>query len=263
MHASPYLFNGTELVFALVSAIALSTALGLFLGRRWRADRGVDERSELYTIIGAVLGLFGLLLGFSLSMAVIRHDARKVSTVEEANAVGTTFLRTALLSTRGEKATRGLMREYVQADAQLYEAIDDPLASQRIGARLQELQDELWEEARTEAALEPRAVTTGLFVQSLNNLIDSHATRVATFRNSLPPILLLLLCVFALVGSGLNAYATGLMPGSNRVPALLAALMTLAVLLTVFDIDRPLQGSIQVGQRPLTEARDYVLSHSR
>src|SRR5438309_8931228 len=65
------------------------------------------------TVESAVLGLLALLLGFSFAMAVSRYDQRKQLEVDEANAIGTTWLRTAVLDEPMRTEARGLLKEYV------------------------------------------------------------------------------------------------------------------------------------------------------
>lgn len=54
-------------------------------------------KGQIGGIQGAVLGLLGLLLGFTFAMAVGRYDTRRGLVLKEANAIGTTYLRASLL----------------------------------------------------------------------------------------------------------------------------------------------------------------------
>ncbi len=253
-----YLLRGPTLVVVLVGMILVSSVVGFLIGRELRASKANRTKSELDTIIATVLGLFGLLLGFTLSMALTRYDSRKVAVVEESNAIGTSFLRTRLLPAEHQAPTRALLREYIDADIEFYEVVDEPEKLSPVVARIEVLQLKLWDHAAAAAAADNHAITTVQFVQSLNQVIDSHATRVAKLRNSVPPVLLALLCAFALIGSGLTGYATGLNEHGDRIPVAIGALLTVSVLLVIVDIDRTRRGAISVGQQSMLDLRSFV-----
>jgi hypothetical protein len=89
--------NVPALVFTLcLLALWLSAQTGAYL-RRSRRNLGEAEREDLGVILAAALTLLGLIIGFSFSMAVTRYDQRK-NYEEEANAIGTEYLRAGLLS---------------------------------------------------------------------------------------------------------------------------------------------------------------------
>jgi hypothetical protein len=82
------------LVF-LALMLAASEA-GFRLGRRPGKQTSEDTKSHISTVAAGILGVLGLLLGFTMSMAVTRYELRKQLVVEEANAIGTAHLRTQL-----------------------------------------------------------------------------------------------------------------------------------------------------------------------
>src|SRR6185295_15379553 len=88
------LFGNELVVFLLVIAsLFCSTELGFRLGLGLHKANDTARKRQIDSIQGAVLGLLGLLLGFTLAMAVQRYDTRRRLVVQEANAIGTTFLR--------------------------------------------------------------------------------------------------------------------------------------------------------------------------
>ena len=103
------------LVFALLSVLLL--LVGMVLGTRIRESRLeiIERESKIITVLeGALLTLFGLLIGFTFSMAVSRYDTRKTLVLTEANAIGTTWLRTSLLTEPTRSEEQSLLRQYVQ-----------------------------------------------------------------------------------------------------------------------------------------------------
>src|SRR5262245_8635230 len=83
----------------LFGAMCAAAAIGL-LFRRSHRETGVggsDGGDDGY-VVSAVLGLLALLLGFTFSLAADRFDTRRILVLEEANAIGTTYLRAQLLT---------------------------------------------------------------------------------------------------------------------------------------------------------------------
>ena len=118
-------------VFLLLSLVLLG--LGMVIGTRIRERREqiIEREGKIITVLeGALLTLFGLLIGFTFSMAVNRYDARKTLVVTEANAIGTTWLRTALLAEPARSEEQGLLREYVQQRMRYLSAGPDQAAIQ-------------------------------------------------------------------------------------------------------------------------------------
>jgi hypothetical protein len=120
--------------------------------------------------------LLALLLGFSFSMAATRWELRQHAFIDEANAIGTAYLRTSLLPEPLRRDVAALLVEYV--DVRLApEAIGpDPAGRARSAGEARRLQSRIWQLAIAAVAIDPRQVTTGLFVPSLNEMIDAHGT---------------------------------------------------------------------------------------
>ena len=102
-----------------VAALIVASDAGFRLGRKKRAKAGDRAKSELGAVEGGILALLGLLLGFTMSMAVARFEVRKQLVLEEANAIGTSYLRTRLLPAPESTEIAGLLREYVALRLQL------------------------------------------------------------------------------------------------------------------------------------------------
>ena len=57
-----------------------------------------DLREPFGVLQAALLGVVGLILAFGLALAVGRYEARRAAVVDEANAIGTTYLRAQTLA---------------------------------------------------------------------------------------------------------------------------------------------------------------------
>jgi len=111
-------------VFAVaVLGLSLSARIGATVARRWRT---LDERvrEDFGVVLGATLTLLGLIIGFSFSMAISRHDQRKQLEAAEANAIGTEYVRADLLPAADTARVRMLLRRYLDQRVLFYHARD-------------------------------------------------------------------------------------------------------------------------------------------
>jgi hypothetical protein len=221
---------------------------GILVGHRVgdRHPQIVDRESKIIGVLeGALLTLFGLLMGFTFSMAVSRYDARKALVVKEANAIETTWLRSATLSDplRGEQ--QSLLREYVKVRLRVH---GSPLSGEELRenmARTDDLQHRLWAIASSYAA-DHRDTITGLYVATTNEMIDTAAERIAAEENRIPVeawVILLFVGVSATLVVGVNVRSR-----SKLLQAVLPVVLAGTLALTL-DLDSPHQGMIQVDQQ--------------
>src|SRR5690606_31672909 len=95
-------------------------------------------------------------------------------------------LRARLLAEPQQKEVVALLRAYVDEQLAFYAAGIDPDRLDAVNARIADLQERLWLVAIKASELDPRSVPTGLFVHSLNGVIDLHAKRIKALENRLP-----------------------------------------------------------------------------
>lgn len=242
-------------VFFVISLVLLW--LGIILGRgvqRLRA-RMVEQEGKIITVLeGALLTLFGLLMGFTFSMAVSRYDVRKQLVVDEANAIETTWLRTALLNEPVRTQEQGLLREYVQARLQFHAVPHGSQETRQLQERVDTLQGRLWAIA-SNYATEHRDPVTGLYLQKLNEAIDLAEERTAADANRIPNeawAMLLLVGVVAtiVVGMKVGSHSTLL---QSVLPVVLAGTLAMTM-----DLDTPQRGLIKVGQFSLDKAAQQM-----
>src|SRR6478736_3018830 len=109
-------------VLFLVAAPALWLAarFGIWLSKRHPLD---DEVRQDFAILqGAALTLLGLIIAFSFSMAAGRYDQRKNLEEAEANAIGTEYVRAALLPPADAAKLRPLLKAYLDQRIRSYAA---------------------------------------------------------------------------------------------------------------------------------------------
>lgn len=232
-----------------LSLTLASFDVGFRLGRRKR-----ETKDDLSTLVGATLGLLAFFLAFTFGMAVSRFDNRRQLVLDEANAIGTAYLRAKLVPEPHGSEIQRLLREY--ADARL-EAVQ-PGKLESAVARSEELHRRLWTQAVALGSSDPHSIVAGLFIESLNEVIDLHEMRLtAATRSRLPERVwdaLYLLIVLAMATAGFQAGRS-----HERSPALVAAAVAFAaVVLVVADLDRPQEGALRVSQQPLIDTRESM-----
>jgi hypothetical protein len=237
--------------------IALFT-IAIEMGFRWgriERSRDTDAAHSLTGVLqSALLGLLALLLGFTFSMAAGRYDARQSLVIEEANAIGTAFLRTQLLTEPKRTQAADLIRQYL--DARLtYLSVTDPARLALPGRAVDELQRQLW--STTQGIEDVGAATTLLYVQALNAVIDEQGKRSAAFYNRVPAAALTVLVLLAAASLAVLGYGAGL-AGRRSTMCWLTGVLVVVVVLLITDLDRPRTGLIVIDERSLVQLRDQL-----
>ena len=236
-----------------VSVVLLSIELGWRLGNYRRKHSENENKAPVNAAVGATLGLLAFLLAFTFSMAASRFDTRKQIVLQEANAIGTAYLRAEFLPQGAGDEVRNLLRQYTELRSGGGPVVMSPEGMEKSSLLL----DKLWAvAARSEAASDTYA--TGLFVQSLNEVIDLDTSRVTALRNRIPDsiwFMLAVVTIFTMISMGYEFGLTGVR--SWAVTVLLAIVFT-TVLILITDLDRSWAGSVKVSQQPLLDLLNKI-----
>ncbi|MCU0709980.1 MAG: hypothetical protein MUF23_16995 [Pirellula sp.] len=246
------------LFIAIAVMVAISIEAGYRIGR-YRSRHSKDEReSPVGAIVGASLGLLGFILAFTFGLAASRFDERRRIVVQEANAIGTTYLRAGLLPGDSTKSIRKLLEEYTDARLEVTKTRDIPLLMQRS----EELHEKLWKEGERVGNGNPQSIVVGLFLESLNETIDVHAERVLiAVRNRLPTAIWISLFFVTVITMGGVGYHEGLSK-SRRSPAILVLVFSFSLVITLIsDLDRPQDGYLRVSQEAMIELQRMIQQH--
>lgn len=218
----------------------------------YRQKHAAEEKeSPVGGMVGATLGLLAFMLAFTFGLAGSRFEDRRQVLLSEANAIGTTYLRTAMLPEPMRTDARNLLREYV--DLRI-EAVQTGKVDQAL-ARSEELHNRLWSQAIA-ATEKDRSPITGLFVQSLNEVIDLHTERVMKgLRSRVPGVIWTVLYVLAFLAMVIMGYHSGL-ANTRRSLAVIALILGFSsVLYLIIDLDRPGEGTLRVSQQTMIDLR--------
>lgn len=239
-------------VALLVMALLLAREGGAWLHRRFVRGGGSESTTAEGYILSAVLGLLALLVAFTFSLSLSRHEMRRGLVVAEANAIGTATLRLDLLEPAARTELRGLWRDYVEARL-AFGAAADEAATARALADAAAAQRRLW--AGTVAALRPIATTAGAtaLLNPTNEAFDLAGERTAARAARVPGEVLDVLLLYCAVAAATLGYVlAGTREPHRAATGVLFALLALSVAV-ILDLDRPRSGAIQVSQQPMIE----------
>ncbi len=250
-----FLYGTNELIiFAIFCALMLTAAeIGLHLGQRSVATIPEKTKSLVSTVEAAILAVLGLLLGFTMSMAVTRFEARKQLVLDEANAIGTSLLRTQLLPAPEGAEIAGVLHEYIKVRLEYGTTGDDATQLERLRSESAHLQNEFWKRAVASAEKDPNPVKSGLLLQSLNQTIDLEAARRMAFQNHVPPSVIFVNGIVGILAAMLVGYTFGLNGRRQVFSMCVLALAITLVLALIIDLDRPRSGFIRVSQQPMMD----------
>lgn len=239
------------LFFILATAVCVAAVeFGYRFGKS-RHILSVKEKEEpVAAMVAALLGLVAFMLAFTFSMAASRFDARRQAVMEEANVIGTTYLRTRFLPEPERSECADLLRQYTILRV-------DAIPKHKVTELLQqseEIHEKLWTRAVTVADRSPTSIPTGLFLQSLNETIDYHGKRVYVgLESRIPLTIWIALFIITLLGMISIGYQSGL-AGTPRSPEILVLAVAFAgVLLLNVDLDRAHEGLLRVSQQPMID----------
>lgn len=254
------IYRTSELLLGLAALVVVSVAteIGFRLGRRHQPDVDEPTIAHFAALQALLLILLALVLTFTFSMAVARFDARKELVIEESNAIGTTYLRARLLAEPQREEVVGLLCAYVDEQLGFYKAGIDPARLEAANATTARLQERLWMAAIVMSEQDPRSVPTGLFVQSLNGMIDLHAKRIKALENRLPDAVIYLVFIVAGVAIGFVGYGRGLAGRRHFVSTAIMAVVVVLVLMIILDLDRPRRGLITVSQSSMERLQEVL-----
>jgi hypothetical protein len=241
----------------LFFAVLLFLELGDRLGKKEAAEDPEGARAGVGAIEGALFGLLGLLLAFSFGGATTRFNTRRAQIVDEANAIGTAWLRLDLAPVAEQPALREAFRGYVDSRLAVYAKLPDIAAAKAELVRVGERQSALWARS-VEVARQPggEAVQRAL-LPSLNDMFDIATTRTRAGFTHTSPVITGFLLVVVLLSALLAGHGMSASKRRRTSHRLLFAFLTATTMYLIFDLEYPRFGFIRI------DADDQVLYELR
>ena len=243
---------GTAVALFLFVAIVVMLELGRRFGLRGKARE--KESAGTGALAGAVYGLLALIIAFTFSGATSRFDARRHLVVEEANAIGTAYLRVDMVPPAAQPPLRDSFRRYLDARIEAYRKLPDLAAARAELDRAAQFQGEIWagrwRHAGCPTATRPWSCCS---CPRLNQMIDITTTRTMATQIHPPVIIFVMLVLLALVSAVLAGHDLGHGEGSRWLHTLGYAAILSVTVYVIIDIEFPRLGFIRI------DAIDQVL----
>jgi len=240
------LLNAPLLLFVCsLIAVWVSSQIGALVLARRRPLKE-DARKDFEVVLAATLTLLGLIIGFTFSMAISRYDQRKNYEEEEANAIGTEYVRADLLPPAQAARVHELLKSYLDQRVMFYITRNQRHLA-RINSDVARLQDQMWSIVRAAAGAQP-SPTIALAVSGMNDVLNSQGYTQAAWWNRIPFAAWGLMMALAMLCTLLVGY------GSHRPGKLVFSVLPLALSISFFliaDIDSPRGGVIRVAPQNL------------
>jgi len=246
-------------VLTTLTIVLISVYIGYKLGKYMKNK----ERSELFagSVVGASLGLLAFMLAFTFSIAANRYTERKQILLDEVNAIGTTYLRADFLPSLTGDEIKKLLREYVDLHSTLAERDKwrKLVQIKELANEAESIQEKLWAYTIPLAKQYPDSEVIGLFISSLNELIDLHTTRaVVALQYHIPGAIWGALYLLSILAFGLVGYELGAAKTGSVFVSIVMAITFSAVIFLITDLDRPNEGHIVVSQEPMIQLQQKL-----
>lgn len=238
-----FVIDHPALVFVLSLLVFYAAArVGALIGSK-RPTMDENTTRDFNVILTATLTMLGLVIGFTFSMAMTRYDQRKNYEEEEANAIGTEYVRVDVLPADAAAKAKELLSEYLSLRISFYSARNENDVPS-INARTSEVQNRLWSAVLVPVA--PEQITVrALVLSGMNDVLNSQGYTQASWWNRIPLSAWGFLAMIAILSNLLIGF------GSNHAASRSSLLFILPLLLAfalffIADIDSPRGGIIRV-----------------
>lgn len=230
----------------LFAGVLLFVAFGRRIGLRRLAEEGESAARGFGAVEGAVFGLLGLVLAFLFSGALSRFDARRHLVVEEANDIGTAWLRIDMLPSTAQPAMRDLFRRYLDSRIEVYRKLPDLDAAKTELTRSAKLQGEIWTLAVSSSQQGGMGAAPMLLLPALNAMFDITTTRTEAARVHPPLVVFVMLGVLSLACSLFAGYDMAARPRWNPLHSIAFATVLSVTVYVIVDFEFPRLGLIQM-----------------
>jgi hypothetical protein len=240
-------------VFFLLSVglVILAVETGFRLGRKVLSKNTDESQPTASSIASVILGLQAFMLAFTFGIVANRYDARRTLARDEANSIRTTWQRADFLPEADRIRSKALLKDYTERRIAIAQAGDLGQARDSLKGFRDTLR-QLWDIAVTNGRTDLNSQMGALYIQSLNEIANLHATRVVIGLDARIPLTIwIALLSLMLLGMTALGYHSALANSRrSRVIPILATAFSL-VLTLIAALDQPGNGLMPVSQQPL------------
>jgi hypothetical protein len=237
----------------LIAAFFVAAELGYFTYRRVRRHPGDKSANDEVQVLSTALVLLALLLGFTFSMALSRYDERRGQVVQEANDIGTAWLRAGLYDGDAAKQLQARLHAYAKTRVAGSRAGDTDGAYVDLIVEGAELRNQIWALTAEVTAPDRATPQAAALVAAVNAVLDTATRREAAIAERIPGQVWGLLIIYSVISAALLGYVFGAYGSPHRITGLVLFTLLSMTLVLIMDLDRPQGGGVRVNQQPLRD----------
>jgi hypothetical protein len=244
-------------VLCIGGLMLLLLETGRRIGKHSMAIDPIGAHQGLGPVEAAVFGLMGLIIALSFSGAALRFDQRRMLIIDEANAIGTAYLRVDMLPEDAQPLIRTYFRDYLESRIELYKNISDQDKVILLEQKTASIQIKIWKASVIACRKSDNISASLLLLPALNSMIDICSTRTAIRQIHQPNIIFIVMILQALVCSLIAGFGMSLRKSRSWIHLLGFTLVMLITIIVIIDLEYPRVGFIRI------DALDVLLSDLR
>ena len=255
-----YSLDASVIVLIVIVAMLVAAEVGYWIGLRRHVHVGDMGRGHFGAVLGAMLGLVALMLGFTFNISLQRYETRRQLVMADANALNAVFLQSGMIPKPGGKEFKRRLRQYIDLRTDTAglkaEITQEELAP--IVAQTEELHHQMWEQVRMMAQANPPVTGMDTMMTLLSNAQSINRQRIFAYQGRVPAAIIGLLLgasIIAMVAVGL---AGGLGQYRGMTARILLTLLLSGAIFIILDLDQPRRGLMPLDQGPMLQIRGII-----
>jgi hypothetical protein len=245
-----YIFDDID-AWTIASTVAVAMVAGWLVGR-WIGHRlrlESEGKAAVSKFLDASLALLGLLLAFTFSTALVKHDQRRLMVVADSNAIGDLYTCASLLKEPVRTKLRHVIHDYAALRIDLSKRAYDEHAFENALGQFQQMYKQMVELV-SEALADGTPIGVPL-INALNAVTSSHAERLAAVRDRLPTIIVVLLLISAVVSAMLVGREQRVSDEEDLAGTISFIVLVSCIIFVTLDLNQPNRGFISIDQEPI------------
>lgn len=249
-------FDSQPLIYVLVGILGFvifTVEIGFNISRRTKKGTINQNISPMTAGLG---GLLAFILALTFSMAASRNDTRKQLVIDEANAIGTAYLRSDLLPEPTKSKSKQLLKDYLDNRIPAAQSV---ASTNEALQRHDQLQTALWNNAMQAHPL-LRADSAKMYIESLNQIFDLHTLRVNKgLYSRIPSVIWATLGFLTFLTMGLTGMQIGAQSKTRLLIATIPFTLAFSLVFTlIIELDRPSRSVLDISHTALIELRNSL-----
>lgn len=241
-----YTFMGMLFLVILFLLNLFSLLLGYKYSKKYKLKQDSPKEGSMQIIEGSMFALLGLLLAFTFASAINKFDHRRTLIIEEANAIGTLYLRFDLLPMENRDNARQALKTYLDLHIKAYQAIPNIQNAEHYLDESHKWQAVIWNEATNGCAKVKNNYACMLVIPALNQVFDIENMRIKNLQMHPPKYIFVLLIFVALVATFFIGSHIHGRKGTSILHIISYSLVISLIIFTIIDMEYPRLGFIRV-----------------